>query len=138
MVVRVRHCIQDIPCITVGNQKWAGAAPIFRSSEAKISIIDGFLHIIIEVALASIIVDPRACTKKYFRAASEEYELCLEEIIGMKDSRFNSNPIHLVNQELDEIAIIRPMIKVTENIIRAGCGFGIKKRRLLHRRGMSP
>ena len=85
-----------------------------------------------------MMVDPRACTKKYFKAASEEYELYLEEMIGIKDKRFSSSPIHLVNQELDEIAIIRPMVRVAENIIRVGCVFGIKKRRLLHRRGMSP
>ena len=46
----------------------------------------------------------------------------------MKDSKLSSSPIHLVNQELDEIAIIRPIISEIENIIRAGCEFGIKKR----------
>ena len=75
-------------------------------------------------------VEPRAWTRKYFRAASEEYELCLEEIIGIKDSKLSSSPIHLPNQELDEMAIIRPMISEAGNIIRAGCEFGIKKRML--------
>ena len=54
----------------------------------------------------------------------------MEEIIGMKDSKLSSSPIHLANQELDEMAIIRPMISEAENIIRAGCEFGIKKRML--------
>ena len=56
----------------------------------------------------------------------------------MKDSKLSSSPIHLVNQELDETAIMIPTTREIENIIRAGCEFGIKKRRILHRRGMSP
>lgn len=50
--------------------------------------------------------------------------------MGMKESKFSSNPIHIVNQELEEIAMIIPVKSDIENIIRAGCEFGIKKRRL--------
>lgn len=48
--------------------------------------------------------------------------------MGIKDNKFSSSPIHLVNQELEEMAIIRPITSEIENIIRAGCEFGIKKR----------
>ena len=48
----------------------------------------------------------------------------------MKDSKLSSIPIHLANRELDEMAIIRPMISEAENIIRAGYEFGIEKRML--------
>lgn len=49
-------------------------------------------------------------------------------MIGIKESRFSSSPIQVVNQELEEMAIIIPLIKDIKNIIRAGCEFGIKKR----------
>ena len=76
--------------------------------------------------------------RKYLRAASEEYELNLDEMMGMNDSRFNSNPSQLVNQELEEIAIIIPKVRDRPNTIRLGFELRIKKRRNLHRRGMSP
>lgn len=71
-VIRTKHCIHDRPCITIGNQKWIGAAPILSSKEVKINKVGVVLHIIKDVALVNIIEEPRAWTKKYFRAASEE------------------------------------------------------------------
>lgn len=60
MVVRVRHCIQDSPCITVGNQKCVGAAPILSKREARINTIEDSFHIISDVAPINIIVEPNA------------------------------------------------------------------------------
>lgn len=89
-----------------------------------------------EGALLKIIAEPRAWIRKYFNEASAEYWLNLEEIIGMKDRRFNSNPSQAVNQEEEEKVIRVPKIRVKKK--RTWAGLSIKKRSSLHRRGMSP
>ena len=58
--------------------------------------------------------------------------------MGINDSRFNSSPSQLLNQELDDVAIMIPRVSDIPNMIRLGFEFIIKKRRGLHRRGMSP
>lgn len=89
-------------------------------------------------AAANSTADPIAWTKKYFRAASEENVFCFEKINGIKERRFNSSPIHLVNQEGDEMAMIIPVISVEENNNVEGLISRIEKRKGFHRRGMSP
>ena len=56
----------------------------------------------------------------------------------MNDKRFNSSPSQLVNHELEHVAIKIPSVSDRPNIIREGFELRIKKRRSLHRRGMSP
>lgn len=48
--------------------------------------------------------------------------------MGMNESRFNSSPSQLVNQELDAVAITIPKVSDRPNIIRLGFEFRIKKR----------
>lgn len=67
--------------------------------------------VIVEEA-SKIIADAKACVRKYFNLASEENWLVSDEIRGIKDSKFNSNPIQTVNQEEEETAIIIPNVKV--------------------------
>ena len=35
-VIKVMHSGQEIPCITLGNQRWKGAAPIFINKADRI------------------------------------------------------------------------------------------------------
>ena len=64
--------------------------------------------------------------------------LDFEEIKGINDKRFSSSPNQAVNQEEEETAMAVPRVKEAKNKSRAGCKVRIKKRRDLHRRGMSP
>lgn len=84
----------------------------------------------IDVALIRIMAEPRAWTKKYFKAASDEYELNLDEMMGMKERRFSSSPSQLVNHELAEVAMTIPKISDLEKTMRLGVEFRIKKRRI--------
>ena len=84
---------------------------------------------IIRVALRRMRTDPKAWIKKYFRAASAEYKLNLEDKIGMNERRFSSSPSQVVNQELDETAIRIPRARDIPNKARLGFEFRIKKRR---------
>lgn len=68
-------------------------------------------------AVKIIIDDPRAWIKKYFRAASEEYWLFLEEIKGMNERRLSSSPIQAPNHEVEEIESVVPKIRVEINRI---------------------
>ena len=137
-VIRMIQCIQDTPCMMGGNQKCTGAAPIFRNRAPRIRRLGLVEKTHVDVALVRIITEPRAWIRKYLRAASDEYELNLDEMMGMNDSRFNSRPSQLVNQEFDDVAIIIPRVSDSPNIIRLGFELRIKKRSCLHRWGMSP
>lgn len=64
-----------------------------------------------------MIDEPKAWIKKYFKAASEEYWLFLEEMSGIKDKRFSSSPIQAPNQEEDEMERRVPNIRVEKNKI---------------------
>ena len=137
-MIKMMQWIQETPCIIGRNQKCTGAAPIFRNRAARIRRLGLVVNSHIDVALIKMIADPRAWIKKYLRAASDEYELNLDVMMGMNDKRFNSKPSHLVNHELDDVAIMIPRVRDRPNIIRLGFELRIKKRSLLHRRGMSP
>lgn len=63
----------------------------------------------------SKIVEAKAWTRKYFKEDSEENKFFDLIIKGIKDNKLISKPIHTVNQELAEIEIIEPMIKVDKN-----------------------
>lgn len=48
--------------------------------------------------------------------------------MGMNESRFNSSPSQLVNQELDAVAMTIPRVSDRPNMIRLGFELRIKKR----------
>lgn len=127
IVIRTMHCPHPIPCITGGNQRCKGAAPIFNNKAILINKLGLELNKSSVGDLAKIAAEPKAWIRKYFKAASAAYILSFDEIIGIKDRRFNSNPIQAVNHDGDEIAIKTPNIRVHMNNIRLGL-VKIKKR----------
>lgn len=127
-----------MPCMIGGSQKWRGAAPILRRRAQRIIILEVSVAIKRVEALASSTADPIACTRKYFKAASEEKVFCFEKIRGMKERRLSSSPTQLINHEGEEIAITAPVISVERNNSVEGWISRIEKRKSFHRRGMSP
>jgi len=115
------------PSITLGNQKWKGAAPALSSKEVIKKILAEYKDIKKNEADKIIIDDPNAWIRKYLRADSEEYWLFLEEIKGIKDKRLSSRPTQAPNQEEEEIDKVVPISKVNKN---KSCGEDskIKKR----------
>lgn len=59
-VIKIMQCAQEAPCMMGGNQKWTGAAPIFRRSAPKIRKLGLVRNNHMDVALIRIIADPRA------------------------------------------------------------------------------
>lgn len=112
-----RQFIQFNPSITSGNQEWKGAAPIFIK-RAEFIIINNkefwginslkFKFIIIENIK---ILDVKAWAIKYFKADSEGYKFLLSFNRGIIERRLISKPIHILNQEYEEIVIKVPNIK---------------------------
>ena len=104
---------QDRPCITVGTQKWTGAAPILNKSPQMMTFsICKFLLDIRSVAPTRIIIDPIAWMKKYLSALSEEYAFFSEKIRGTNDNKLSSNPNQQIYQEEEDTAIKIPTNKV--------------------------
>lgn len=60
-------------------------------------------------------VEAKACTRKYFTAASEKKGDNLVVIKGIKEIKFNSNPSQAPNQEVDEIDKKVPINSVEKN-----------------------
>lgn len=117
--------IQFKPSITIGNQKWKGAIPIFIIKEDKkiIFIIElnfskDFKFIIVnKIIKKSKILEANAWVKKYFNEASEEYKLFDFIIKGINDNKLISKPIQTLNQEVEEILIKEPKINIIVNNI---------------------
>lgn len=68
-----------------------------------------------KIDLKRKIAEARAWVKKYFKDASVESKLFVSIIKGIKDNKLISNPIQAPNQELEEIEIKVPLIKVVKN-----------------------
>jgi len=116
---------QFSPSITLGNQKWKGAAPLFSNREEEIKEGIKLLKLILKfkniknIKIANKrILEAIACTKKYFKEDSEENKLFELIIKGIKDNKLISNPIQTLNQELAEIVIKVPKIieKINKNL----------------------
>lgn len=60
--------------------------------------------------------EANAWIRKYFKEASVDIKLFCSIIRGINDNKLISSPIHTPNQELDEIVIKVPKIKVNKNI----------------------
>lgn len=106
---------QSNPSITWGNQKWNGAAPIFKSKEVSMRRFIFREDINISEAEAIIVAEPSAWIKKYFNEASDEKELLFMVIIGINDKRFNSSPIQAISHVGADIDTRIPRIKVKKN-----------------------
>lgn len=109
-VDKIKHEIQDIDDITLGNHEWHGAIPSFRRmARVRIRIVPywNFDHIIDEDKI--IILDPSACARKYLVMASVSWNLFEDIIRGMKLNRLISMAHHNINQFWEEI-IIRVLV----------------------------
>lgn len=62
------------------------------------------------------IEDAKAWVKKYFNEDSEEKRFFEFIIKGIKDNKLISKPIHTLNQDVEEIEIKDPIIKVKKKI----------------------
>lgn len=121
-VIKINAFSQERPSITLGNQKWNGAEPLFNRREEKIIISIKKLELILFEFNKNKIVANRnteeasACVRKYFNEASVDINL-LSLIRGIKDNKLISKPIQAPNQELAEIEISVPIIKIRKNTI---------------------
>lgn len=131
--------IQFRPSITIGNQKWKGAIPVFIINEdAKIILIFElkFRNVFHSIKKENKIIennsklDANAWVKKYFNEASEENKLFNFIVRGIKDNKLISKPIHTLNQEEEQILIIVPKNNVDKNNILYEF-FKIKKKRII-------
>lgn len=122
------------PSITLGNQKWKGAAPLFIKSDEIIIHKVSFTLTVLDISYNiktvenNNIEDAIAWVKKYFKEASVVSGFFVSLIRGIKDNRLISNPIQALNQEDDDIVINVPTIKVIKKIILDKL-FIIKKKR---------
>lgn len=115
------------PSITLGNQKWNGAAPALSNKETIKKSLAELKDIKKNEAERIITDDPSAWMRKYLRADSDEYWLFLEETKGINDKRLSSSPTQAPNQEEEEIDNVVPKSKVNKNKI-CGEDSKIKKR----------
>ncbi len=138
-VIRIILLIQFKPSITMGNQKWNGAIPVFIiREEAKITLILELKFVIIFHSIKkenkmienNNILEAKACVKKYFKEASEENKLFNFIVKGIKDNKLISNPIQTLNHDDEQILIIVPKNNVDKNNILYEF-FKIKKKRII-------
>jgi len=114
----IRHLIHEIFSITWGNHVWKGAIPALIARDKKIIVFkvsnDKILVSTAWIEAEKISkIDAMACAKKYIIADSVDLKFSSLKIIGINLIKLISSPIHLVNQELDDTAVIVP------NIIKA-------------------
>lgn len=138
-VIKIILLIQFNPSITIGNQKWKGAIPVFIiKDDARIILIFEFIFIIDfhSIKKENKIIENRsileaiAWVKKYFKEASEENKLFNFIVKGIKDKRLISKPIQTLNHEEEETLIIVPKNRVDKNNILYEF-FKIKKKRII-------
>ena len=118
----IRHLIQDTDSITWINQMWKGAIPdlIARAknmTKLKFSRVYILSIILFKEAEKISKIDAMAWAKKYLIDDSVDLKLSSLKIIGISLIKLISNPIHLVNQELDDTAIIVPEVKKNKKIV---------------------
>lgn len=119
----IRHINQFRPSIISGNQKWKGAAPIFIKNPEFIIIFKyvlkywGIYSNIFKLIIIAIRINEEAIVWviKYLMDLSEGYRFLFLFIRGIIDRRLISKPIHMENQEKEEIASIDPKTKELKN-----------------------
>lgn len=131
--------IQFNPSITIGNQKWKGAIPVFIiKDDAKIILIFELKFNIIfhsiknenKIMENKRTLEASACVRKYFNDASEENKLFNFIVKGIKDNKLISSPIQTLNHDEEQILIIVPKNNVDKNNILYEF-FKIKKKRII-------
>lgn len=106
-----RQRCQLRPDITLGNQKWSGAAPAFIISPEITRSLGRSMGRLVELtheAPVSRRRDPKVWVRKYFVAASYSLLLGVLTISGIKAKRLSSIPIYIVTQFVAERAINVP------------------------------
>ena len=89
------------------------------------------LNFIIYIIMANKrILDARACVKKYFNEASDDFKLLMSFIKGINANKLISKPIQAPSQELADTAINDPNIIIIKNKILEEF-FIIKKKRII-------
>lgn len=125
--------------MTIGNQKWKGAIPVFIiKEEARIILIFELKFNIIfhsikkenKIIENSKTLEAIAWVRKYFSEASEEKRLFNFIVKGIKDNKLISNPIQTLNHDEELILIIVPKNNVDKNNILYEF-FKIKKKRII-------
>lgn len=129
--------IQFNPLITLGNQKWKGAAPNFNiKADTNIIVIIPLFIISFMYSVIDTIIDinrteeARAWVRKYFSAASVDIKLFLAVIRGINASKLISNPIQALSHEVDDTDKIVPLIIIVKNMIFDEL-LKIKKKRII-------
>ena len=106
------------PSIIEGNHKWKGIILIFIKRGIIIKILLLIINII-DLLIKKIIkiIEVKAWIKKYFIVDSIEYIDDFKFKIGIIENKFNSNPIHIDNQLIEEIDKNVLNIKIIKNNI---------------------
>jgi len=99
-VDKIKQFIQDKDAITDGYQKWHGAIPSLINIaiiiiDVEVICINGWYIVLIP---NSIIIDPRACDKKYLIDASVSWFFLALIISGINLNILISSIIHAINQ----------------------------------------
>lgn len=118
-VINTKQLIHVDFLITSGNQKWNGAAPIFKNN-LDLTIIEGinsvsqFIEYFIWINKIenNSIVDAITWTIKYLIDDSFIIVFLLFVNMGINESKLISSPIQTPNQEFDEMDRIVPIINV--------------------------
>jgi hypothetical protein len=109
------------PSITLGNQKWKGAAPIFNiiveeiAIEIKLKLILKVENMKNKIIKNKKIAEAIAWVKKYFKEDSEDIKFFETIIKGIKESKLISKPIQILSQEVEDTAIKVPKIIELKN-----------------------
>lgn len=131
IVLRIKQDHQEIDDITDGNHIWHGAIPSFMIIAVIIIMVMSHDVWLIHISLVDrrSRLEPSAWIRKYLIIASDSWKLEVLIISGINDSIFNSRPIHINNQLLEDKTIITdegrsrymsPLIKMLDIYIGRG------------------
>lgn len=124
-VLKIRQGSHLSLAITLGNQKWRGAAPNFSSRlvvirRRGITLFVKGDALEINSILNNSRAEPIAWARKYLIAASVSCWVLLIDIRGIKDIRFSSKAVQIRSQWEEDKAIIVLDTKVKEKIAENG------------------
>lgn len=128
-VNRIMPDVNEIPCVTLGTQKWNGDRPSFivravviMMDTAGFEIFENIHWPEYRLRVTPIIksMEVVACVRKYFVDASIARGLNFFMRMGITASMFISNPIQINNQCELSMTIIVPVITVVRIAMRMG------------------